>query len=262
MAMVNASRGGCDIAVRVASTSLLPFTFNTLWAGVLNERKEHGYTHFAMIHDDVMPAHGWLDVLMMEMEQTNATVISAVVPIKDKRGLTSTALDVTGDPWMPRRLTMAEVYCDFPETFTHPSILLNTGLWLCRLDEPWNTQVWFEQHDRIAVQPNGEYFAQTKSEDWNFSRRLRELGYGDRLYATRKVPLYHESDNYPNTHPWGEWMTDKEGIAGVPYAQPMGQHMLPEQMPYAEEVPGRLAEAKTPFGGKCWSRDQEPVAVE
>lgn len=221
LAMTNATRGGMDWAVRLASTSLLPFTFNTLWAGVLNERKTQGFTHFAMIHDDVMPACGWLDVLMMELMEKDASVVSAIVPIKDKRGLTSTAMDVTGDEWMPRRLTMTEVYTDFPETWTHPALLMNTGLWVCRLDEPWVDKIWFEQHDRIAVKPDGDYFAQTKSEDWNFSRRLRALGYGDRMYVTRKVPLIHESDEYPNTHPWGQWNTDKEGLAGAPVSRPM-----------------------------------------
>ena len=241
LAMSNATRGNVDYKIGQALTSILTFTFNTLWAGMLNLRKQDGITHLAMIHSDVVPAVGWLDVLMAEMMRLDAAVVSAVVPIKDERGLTSTALDVTGDPWMPRRLTMAEVYCDFPETFNHPDLLLNTGLWLCRFDEPWVEKVWFEQQDRIAVNTDGTYFAQTKSEDWQFSRRLRELGLGDRIYATRKVPLMHDDAKYVNSHPWGTWTKDEEGLAGAPVARPMVPDVTPvaeeiEELPYGEEI--------------------------
>ena len=198
-----------DVSVQptFAQASLLPLAFNLLWTQALNAAKCGELTHFAMLHDDVCPDPGWLDVLLSELEWREADIVSAVVPMKDGRGLTSTALDVTGDEWNPYRLTLAEAF-DREETFTHPAILLNTGCWVCRLDRPWCRKVWFRQCDRTREEPDGNLSAQTASEDWNFSRDVRACG-GTRLYATRKVRLDHERAEFTNRHPWGMWTRDE-----------------------------------------------------
>lgn len=195
-------------------TSLLTWTFNTLWAGSLNLRRQRPFRYVAMTHDDVVPDMFWLDTLVDELEATGADMMSAVVPIKDDRGITSTGVDDTGTDWSPRRLTMAEVM-QLPETFGDKDVggdlLLNTGLWVARFDREWNDQVLFRQQDRIIQLDTGEYMPQTKPEDWDFSRQLRALGC--KLMATRKVGLYHERPEFTNRRVWGRWKTDLDCVA-------------------------------------------------
>ncbi len=214
MGVAYATQGRCNIIPAFSSTSLLPFTFNNLWTGFLNRRKSDGITHFAMLHDDVCPVSGWLDTLLDVLEEHDADAVSAVVPIKDGRGLTSTAVEGV-DEWNPRRLTLKEVY-DLPETFAEQDVggplLLNTGCWVCRLDRTWCEKVAFRQQDRIVKLPDGTFAPQTKSEDWDFSRQLRLLGC--KLLATRKVQLEHERPEYTNTKPWGTWDTDRDAAFG------------------------------------------------
>jgi hypothetical protein len=192
-----------------AVASLLPLSFNLLWTQALAARQLDGTTHFAMLHDDVLPAAGWLDVLLHELEWLEADIVSAVVPIKDHQGLTSTALE-TGDVWNPRRLTMKEIF-DRQETFTHDGILLNTGCWVCDLRKPWCDKVWFKQQDRVVKKDDGTYSAETISEDWDFSRQVRALG-GIRLYATRKVQLDHDRSEFTNRYVWGTCETDPNHV--------------------------------------------------
>lgn len=196
-------------------TSVLTRTFNELWCDALNEREECGFTHFCMLHNDVVPMHFWLDVLMEEMEKYNLDVISAVVPIKNSLGLTSCGLDTPGNPWGVRRLTLHEIF-ELPETFTAQDVpyrendqdlLLNTGCWLMRFDEPWVEGLCFRQQDRIVFHtPTNKYAAESISEDWDFSRQL--IARGCRVGATRKVPVIHDRPEYHTKHAWGEWKTD------------------------------------------------------
>lgn len=195
------------------SSSVLPSTFDTLWSIALNYFERGEVTHFAMQHDDVVAQEYWLDLLLDELDRLDADLVSAVVPIKDHRGLTSTAIDDSGDVWNPRRLTLAEVH-RMPETFTDPLILLNTGLWVCDLSKPW---VWrtngvgdlmcsFHQRNRIRRGPSG-WVAEMRSEDWEFSRLVRAAG-GTRQFATRKVKLRHGPEWCTNHQVWGTCSTD------------------------------------------------------
>jgi hypothetical protein len=105
-------------------SSLLAHGFNMLWTHALARRRSHGITHFLMLHADVLPADAdWVSQLHGEMERVGATILSAVIPMKGRRGLTSTALE--GPPF--RRLTMTEIMAR-PETFTDPGLLVNTGI--------------------------------------------------------------------------------------------------------------------------------------
>jgi len=98
-------------------SSLLCRGFNTMFAMALNNRNK-GFTHFLLHHADIGPEMGWLDKMVEIMQREGADVLSAVSPIKNQEGLTSTALD---EDWRgrsafvcPRRLTLHELYNDFP----------------------------------------------------------------------------------------------------------------------------------------------------
>ncbi len=210
-----ATRQGVPIVFFNRGTSVLPRTFNALFADALNARDTDGVTHFAMLHDDVIPGPGWVDVFLAEMARLDCDLISAVVPLKSQKGLTSTGLDTPGDPWSVRRLCMAEIH-ELPETFTaadvpyradEQQLLLNTGCWLMRLAEPWVEGLCFRQTDRVAYDVvRGKYCEQSISEDWDFSRQVYTRG--GRLAATRKVAVVHDRPEFHNRHPWGAWATD------------------------------------------------------
>lgn len=206
-----------ESAVVSRGNSVLTLTFNQCLAEALNLRDKEGFTHFAMLHNDVVPDNGWLDVLMDELTANSLDMISAVVPIKNSYGLTSTGLDTPGNPWTVRRLTMKEVF-ELPETFTAKDVpyrlgesgmVLNSGCTLMKLQEPWVQGLHFRQLDKISwclIQQ--EWGAMSISEDWDMSRQL--LGRGCRLGATRKVHLYHQIPQYNNTSVWGEWTQDQD----------------------------------------------------
>jgi hypothetical protein len=199
--------------------------FNVLWADALNLAEAGEATHFAMLHSDVTPEPGWLDVLIAEMESLSADLVSAVVPIKDARGLTSCGI---GDPktsWKPlRRFTMHEIH-EMPETFDaagagYPgaALLVNTACWVCNLRNPLFfrhaesglADCYFGFPSIVARNPETkQWTAYRESEDWFFSRRIHALG--AKVFCTRKVALKHEGKfAFPNDEPWGKWRVDEE----------------------------------------------------
>jgi predicted O-methyltransferase YrrM len=210
------TRGGCEVVRAHCDSSLLDHGFNQLWCAALN-MKARGVTHFAMIHADVCPEEGWLDVLLGEMAARHADVVSAVIPIKDGSGLTSTAAEGP-DPWNPRKLSLREAY-DLPETFGSEDVgsplLLNTGLWVCDLRRPWvydPEPLCFQTSCRIVRSADGTYRAQARPEDWEFSRAARARG--ARLFATRKVSLAHAGEwDFTNDAPAGEPVPSEEALA-------------------------------------------------
>lgn len=229
-----ASAGGLDVHTSVAESSLLAMNMNVLWCDALNRRLGgRAVDYFAMQHADVEPADGWLDAMAGEMEARGLDVLSAVVPLKDERGLTSTAVArPDGDPWgVARRLTMSDVY-GLPETFTSADVggplLVNTGLWVCRFG-PWADRVLFTINDRIVRDPAGRYRPESESEDWYVSRLFHSLGL--RVGATRLVQLGHRGPAvYPNAFPWGRWQVDFDNFRP------------PDAFP--ADVPGWLSEAE------------------
>lgn len=189
-------------------SSLLCHTFNHLWAQALMARKTHGVTHFLLFHSDIIPMDPkWISILYHEMQRVGGKVISAVSPIKDQRGLTSTALE-TDSVWAPRRLTMREVE-KMPETFTSDDLLVNTGILLIDVRDPWVNDVFFTIRDGMLRNEEGtEFIPVVEPEDWGFSRAAKKAGV--KLYATRKLKLLHQgSFRYPNFGAWGAWETDK-----------------------------------------------------
>ena len=191
----------------IITCSILPRAFNLLFAHALNERR-NGTTHFCLLHDDVVPQPLWLDEMLGLMKKHQADVLSVVIPIKNEKGLTSTALDVgigDEDPhWRVKRLTLTEIYNNYEPTFTDEKLLVNTGLMLVDLSKPWVENVWFAFEDKIIPDPKvpGNFKAVGVSEDWFFSRRARELG--AKLFATREVAVRHVgSADYSNASAWG-----------------------------------------------------------
>lgn len=198
-------------------TSIISTTFNRMLCEVLNSKER--FTHLAMLHADIVPDMHWLDTLIAELDRCNLDMISAVVPIKNERGSTSTGLEVIGTPWAVRRLTLHEVYGwklpatfkaeDIPGRQTDQGLLLNSGCWVMRWNVPWIRGLYFRQQDRIAWSLSEQkYGPESASEDWDWCRQL--LSRGCRLGATTKVGLHHERPEFHNRSPWGTWKTDED----------------------------------------------------
>ena len=195
--------------------------FNDVWVTALNLCEMGQYTHFAMLHSDIAAQGQWLNELLGELDKTGAALVSAIAPIKDRRGVTSSGI---GDPencWGPlRRFTMAELD-KFPETFnaTHAGypggiLLHNTGCWVAdmrhpcfyKTDETGALRCNFDFRHRIYREPEREnrWINVRESEDWYFSRQIHELG--GISYITRKAKLYHlGTTEFPNWGPWGNY---------------------------------------------------------
>jgi SAM-dependent methyltransferase len=219
------TRGGLRVARYDGSSSVLEANFNRLWCTGLNARDfglvvvEGRPKYFAMLHSDVCPEEFWLDTMIEELERTGADLVSAVVPLKDGTGLTSTAIGATGD-WRDsklRRLTMTEVY-DLPETFGREDInwpeaeglnalLPNTGCWVARLDAPWADKVSFRTESEIKRASNGTWLTHSISEDWALGMDIAD--HGGTVMITRKVKLYHDLECFTNRRAWGDQKQDE-----------------------------------------------------
>lgn len=205
------------VEAQLGTLSLLPRNFNQLYCLALNARKE-GVTHFAMVHGDISASPFWLDTMIDLLEKHEAGVVSAVVAIKTPQGFTSTAIDenptgLIGDDyfnyWRPRRLTMKEIFKMDP-TFTDHRILLNTGLMVIDIRQPWAEELVFKFDDAIVLdEAKQKYVAIGISEDWNMSRQLRRLGV--KQLATREVIVNHLGrGSWSNGSAWGTEETDKK----------------------------------------------------
>jgi hypothetical protein len=206
-----------NVAIEYRCGSLLAANFNALWCSALNivHRGEH-LSYFAMLHDDIGPAEGWLDVLIQELEANDLDVLGVAVPIKDHKGMTSLAIDGDGT-WLPKcRLSLHEVL-QLPETFTSEDVggnlLLNTGCWVCKFDPEWARKVRFTINDRIVFnKATDQYESQVEPEDWYFSRLCHELGL--KIGATRKVRLLHRGEtDFNNYSDWGTQAFDRSYVS-------------------------------------------------
>lgn len=211
-----AKEKGNNYTIQNVDSSTNCHGFNMLLNNALDARDLDQITHFAMIHTDVIPEEYWLDKMLAIMERTNADVLSAVIPIKDHQGLTSTALDEqVGDvdpAWRVRRITLNEIYktldgVKLEPSFTHPKLLVNTGLMLIDLRKPWIDKLHFRFEHQI-IRHHGKRSAVCMPEDWAFSRDARALG--ATLWATREVAVRHVGyAAYPNSYPWGALKKDE-----------------------------------------------------
>lgn len=193
-----------QVFLGTSKLSILTHSFNSLWAGALNLRKQ-GASHFCMLHADIAPEDFWLDKMLEIFHAKKASVLSAVMPIKSSSGFTSTAIE-TDNPWRPKRYTMTEIDAMPEPTFTHEKLLINTGLMLVDITQPWVEKICFKFTDYIELK-DGKYYAYNVPEDWNFSKDARALGAS--LWATRSVKaMHHGNAAYPNYGVWGTKETD------------------------------------------------------
>lgn len=196
---------------------------NRLWVDAINGAKRGELTHFAMLHSDIMPSPGWVDLLLDEMEDTGADFISAVAAIKDDNGLTSCGVGDASEPWAPfRRFTMRELF-NMPETFSikdtqHPSrfLLHNSGCFIAdmrssvfrKVDQDGYLKATFAFPIAARVTVSGDFVHLRESEDWHFSRKLAEIG--ARTFVTRRVRTVHFGQKgFPNDFPWGKMKSDE-----------------------------------------------------
>lgn len=215
--LLTATRGLHDITPKNSGNGF--DDMNTLWVDALNMAHRGEITHFAMLHSDINPSQGWIDILVSEMAKTGADMISTVVALKDWRGLTSTGIGDESDRWNAfRRFTVREIHSILPETFSvadtpHPEkyLLHNTGCWLADLRNPaWRTvdengmlKATLSFPIGAQMMPDGTIEHRRESEDWYFSRMIASLGL--KTFATRKVSATHYGTTpYSNDRPWGE----------------------------------------------------------
>lgn len=228
---LTATKGGCQVSFGTegiggspieSQTSVLTQAFNQPWVMALNLKAAgHPVTHFAMLHADVEAEFGWLDKLVAEQRRTGADVVSTVIPFKLPTGITSTALgeadwgldSVSGDE-KPRRFTMREVQ-GLPKTFSAADIdpakilLINTGCWVCRFDEPWVEEICFRFLNKNYIGADGKHHTACRTEDFDFSVQAHHLNLDVR--ATTAVAVRHHGEcAYPNDIAWGQWETDEE----------------------------------------------------
>lgn len=201
-----------------SSGSLLALVFNRTWVTALNTRKDQGWTHYMMRHADIETDPYWLDQLVDELDRSGADILSAVVPIKDGRGLTSTGVHNTAGDL--RRITMKELH-GLPETFgiedipwapPGSNLAVNTGLWVCRFDQDWVERLGdgtgFHILDAIHQDEGQVWRAKAMPEDWAFSRWAHLQGL--RVMATRKVRVVHHGRaGFANDHVWGTYEHDE-----------------------------------------------------
>ena len=180
-----------EVHPMLSQSSLLARGFNCNWIQAQNE----GFDYFLMLHGDVEPQPSdWVDILLKEMQDHQADIISAVVPIKDDSGRTSTAIGNPTNPWLRTHLMLSNCH-DLPRTFgtaelgkPDHSLLVNTGCMLVDLSMPWVRDVHFTIRDRI-----NDGVVECEPEDWYFSRRAWEIG--AKVMATRAVPVIHHGEH-------------------------------------------------------------------
>jgi predicted O-methyltransferase YrrM len=229
---------GLSVVRHPSGGSLLAASFNAAWCTALN-LQEAGWDirYFVMLHDDIVPQDNWIGILMEDIESSGADMVSAVVPLKEPTGNTSTAVDLEDDHYadgghwgVQRRVTLKEAHKIAKQTpvFTAEDCgyqrrtIANTGCWICRFDRPWRNAVdefgrkklFFTINDRIARDPTTNLWKpDVEPEDWFFSRRLQDLG--GKVAITTRVRLAHYGmtpyANFPNAE--GEIYGD------VPYDQ-------------------------------------------
>ncbi len=213
--------------------------FTTLWCRALNRYEAGGCSHVAMLHSDIAPQAGWIDLLIDEMEEHRLDFLSVACATKDQRGVCNGGIGVTTNRWGPyRRLTVRELL-KLPPTFdlddlkrlgycgreaADKVLLHNTGCWVADLRRPVFTttyddtgredgdnhyhekgdlKAWFDFPTRIRRdEETGLWMSLRESEDWFFSRQLHKIG--ARTAITRKISLAHEGQwDYRNDREWG-----------------------------------------------------------
>jgi hypothetical protein len=179
-----------------------------------------------MIHSDIEPEPFWVDKMIAEADRHRADIMTAVVPIKNDKGLTSTALSHPSDDCRAfLRLTSAQVkHPSFPVTFDRDmavnalralpgdlrfdapmpaNLLCNTGCMVCRLGGAWcdPTKVYFDEVTTFQ-RINNQWTPLIRSEDWFFTAKAFQNG--AKVMATTSMKINHHGiTSYPNDKVWG-----------------------------------------------------------
>lgn len=213
---------GHTVHLLPTSSSLLAHNFNDCVAAALN----NDYEYFGMLHTDIeIKEHGWLTVLVSEMNANGTDVIHAPAAIKDHRGITSTAIAYSDDDWaLTRRLTTSELQ-QLPETFDISDIketidgdalwlLPNTGCLVMRADTWLKDFSGFEIKDRIRRHSEKIWISEVVPEDWNFGLWCGRNQVS--VAGTRKVVTHHYGmTDHPTSFKWGPqvdefWLAKKD----------------------------------------------------
>ena len=189
-------------------------------AGTLAETALPGAAHTlaeaGTLAEAVVPNPGPAD------HATGADAVCPVIPLKDRRGLTSTGVMLPGSMGRTRRLTLREAHA-LPTVFgvsearaglaiddPFAVLLINTGLLVVRLDRPWVERFpgFQNGYDGVHRGPDGRWRAGCFSEDWTFSAWC--AGNGVKTLATTAVRCVHHGHDgdYPNGPAWGDCDTD------------------------------------------------------
>ena len=201
-------RGDVQVSVMRPRASLLAHAFNLAVVYALNEK----YDYFGLLHGDVLPDKWWIDSLLDAKESSGVEVVHAISPIKDDRGLTSTALGYSDDAFAPvRRLTVTELQ-GLPDVFTIADInerldpdathlLPNTGCILMRANTWLRGFTGFTIDDRI-IRGDGEWGLDVCPEDWNFGHWCAKNGVS---VGASKMRIRHVGHHtYDSSHVWGQ----------------------------------------------------------
>lgn len=219
------------LITKLNASSLLARNFNEIYCGALNARidlkDKYDIKWFAMLHADIIPEPWWLDKMIAIAEQHGADLLSAVVPIKDGEGMTSTGISLLNEtPFFSSsawRFSQTEINDpNFPETFSindlpenhfpkeilrNRFLLVNTGCMIMRLDQTWSDVVHFTINDRIVNDQNG-YRCEVESEDWFLSRMVYQ--YGGKVMATKAISLQHVGQqSFHSKAVWGNSIDPK-----------------------------------------------------
>ena len=188
-------------------------------------------TDWIMVHSDVAPIAldskpmRWIQDAVEERRRAKADVLSAVIPLKDDSGKTSTAV-MNWQTKNMRPLCLEECLPpNVPETFSIASLahgnedvrrnggdclLINTGYWIADLAGAWTRRICFRIYDTIIMGDDGYDEAQAVGEDYLFSMDLYRLGL--RVCATTKFTCNHAGTwKWPNYVAYGKGERDKWG---------------------------------------------------
>lgn len=203
LAVVNFSHQFPEAKIVEIASSALGHCFNVGYQTLLGEVEKDRLDYILMLHADCVPLQqNWGQILMDEVLDTKASVLSAVVPIKSAAGLTSTGVMKEEDDkkgiWFPIRFTMTEVM-DLPETFTHPRLIVNTGVMCIDARQQWAKDLVFDIRCLVNKEDRQSWYI---PEDWMMSKLCWMQG--GTVWATRKVQVEHRGVvGFPNTQAWG-----------------------------------------------------------
>lgn len=205
-AMIAASNHGA-VKCSVAAHKCREFAMNSIWNEALNSQKEYKITHFAMMDDNICPSPMWLPDMLRIMKETNADVVSVVVPELNPSGITHFAMDekTEKDPYLVQRLTLNQLH-SLEKVFTDPRLLVTTSLMLVDFTKPWVKDMVFESRHYRGVH-NGQSYADMETIDWNFSRKVKAAG-GTLFGSTSILVKVMGSAAYFNGTPWGTISAD------------------------------------------------------